>query len=307
MKTFIFSLPSRLKSFNDKLDVKGALCGKSWEVFNDEGVKQLFIFNTDGTLLITTNGKVLMSSWQFIPANASVIITAENETTMFHPAFYDNVIFALQQDGVDRYLFMIDEQQKNIFPEITLNALNEYFEEKKRKAIEEEKNSPIYIAEQKQKRKEEAKRIKVMQEEERREKERLKAIEEEKKQIEEAKKQAKEWQLKKEQEAIAFKKYLIENKDVLLRKYAKRKRINKTISLLVIFTSLVLIIIGFSFKNTIEIVGGVIGVFIIVEIISYSISQETIEDYFRTSYERENKTRLEGLNYDRIKEIYEEL
>ena len=137
MKTFIFSIPARLRSFNEKLDVKGALCGKSWEVFNDEGVKQLFIFNTDGTLLITTNGKVLMSSWQFIPANTSVIITAENETTMFHPAFYANTIFALQQDGVERYLFMIDEQNKAVFPEITLRALNVYFEEKERKIVED--------------------------------------------------------------------------------------------------------------------------------------------------------------------------
>lgn len=133
MKTFIFSIPARLRSFNEKLDVKGALCGKSWEVFNDEGIKQLFIFNTDGTLLITTNGKVLMSSWQYIPANSSVIITAENETTMFHPAFYDKVIFALQQDGVERYLFMLDEQAKPLFTEMTLERLERFFEEQEQR------------------------------------------------------------------------------------------------------------------------------------------------------------------------------
>lgn len=136
MKTFIFSLPARLKSFNEKLDVKGALCGKSWEVFNDEGVKQLFIFNTDGTLLITTNGKVVKSSWQYISANSSVLITTDDETTMFHPAFYDNIIFALQQDGVERYLFMVDEKDRQVFPELTLQSLTSYFENKQREIIE---------------------------------------------------------------------------------------------------------------------------------------------------------------------------
>ena len=145
MKTFIFSLPARLRSFNEKLDVKGALCGKSWEVFNDEGVKQLFIFNTDGTLLITLNGKVIKSFWQYIPANSSVLITTDDETKMFRPAFFDNMIFALQQDGVERYMFMIDEQQKSAFPEITLKALNEYFEEKERKAIKAEQEKVLSL------------------------------------------------------------------------------------------------------------------------------------------------------------------
>ena len=142
MKTFIFSLPARLRSFNEKLDVKGALCGKSWMVFNDEGIKQLFIFNTDGTLLITLNGKVMTSSWKYIPANSSILITTDNETIMFLPAFYDEVVFALQQDGIERYLFMIDEKNKSFFPEITLRERIEAEKEARIKAeVEKEKDA----------------------------------------------------------------------------------------------------------------------------------------------------------------------
>ena len=147
MNTVPFSIPARIKTFNDKLDVKNALCGKSWEVFNEEGVMESFIFNTDGTLHITFDGKVLMSSWQYIPANSLILITTDNETTMFHPAFYDKVIFALQQDGEERFLFMFDEAMKPLYQEMTFTRLEAFFEEQesrmemeelKRQLLEEE-------------------------------------------------------------------------------------------------------------------------------------------------------------------------
>lgn len=133
MKTYVFSFPARLKSFNENLDVKEALCGKTWEVVDDEGVEQLFFFNADGVLLITLNGKAIMSSWQYIPADFLILITTDNETTMFHPVFYDKVIFALQQDGVERYLFMFDEAMKPLFQEMTLTILESFFEEQERR------------------------------------------------------------------------------------------------------------------------------------------------------------------------------
>lgn len=138
MKTFVFSFPARLKSFNENLDVKEALCGKTWEVVNDEGVKPLIIFNADGTLLITLNGKAIMSSWQYIPADSSILISTDDETTMFHPVFYDKVIFALQQDGVERYLFMFDEAMKPLFQEMTLSILESFFRERERRVEMEE-------------------------------------------------------------------------------------------------------------------------------------------------------------------------
>ena len=32
---------------------------------------------------------------------------------MLHPSFFDKTIFALQQDGTNRYAFMIDEKQSH--------------------------------------------------------------------------------------------------------------------------------------------------------------------------------------------------
>lgn len=276
MKTFIFSLPARLRSFNEKLDVKGALCGKSWEVFNDEGAKQLFIFNTDGTLLITLNGKVIKSSWQYIPANSSVLITTDDETTMFRPAFYDNMIFALQQDGVERYMFMIDEQQKSAFPEITLKALNEYFEEKERKAIEAKRDKALSIQ--------------------------RKQDEEDEKQIEILEKQ-------KADERQELYHYLVENKEVIFQEYHEHMIKQLSIALLVLVISLVCIIFGLLYihKGILPILSTVIGfgVFCIALICFSNIIEKP--DYVMKRYEADTNTQIQYLDKDDINHICEDL
>ena len=139
MKTFLLNIPQRLKLTSQGLDVQAALCDKAWTVFNDEGVKQLFIFQPDGSLFITTNGIVSNSTWKYIPANSSIIITSEKKSIMFHPAFLDDIVFALQQDGDSSCLLMIDENNVESFSPETLSDLKAYFKEKERLAIEQER------------------------------------------------------------------------------------------------------------------------------------------------------------------------
>ena len=195
MKTYLYSIPNKIQSFSKKLDVKASLCGKSWDVYNDEGVKQLFIFNEDGSLLITNNGKVSNVSWQFIPQNSSILIISEDETIMFRPAFYNKDIFALQQDGVERYLLMIDEEKKSLFPNLSLNTLADYIEKEiEAAAIDADEN---------------IRKLKI--EKQREDDERTKQL-----QIE-----------KKEEEKQLILGYIRKHKEEINRKLAKQKRIGK--------------------------------------------------------------------------------
>lgn len=141
MKTYLLNIPNELKNFSQKKDVEALLCSKSWEVFNDEGNKQILIFQKNGTLLVSTNGDVINSTWQFIPANKSIIISAEGKTTMLNPVFVDSVVLAMGKNGTQECLFMIDETRTDIMPNRTFGELEEYFQ----KALE---NSPEYIAAQ---------------------------------------------------------------------------------------------------------------------------------------------------------------
>lgn len=56
---------------------------------------------------------------------------------MLHPSFLDNLLFVLQKDGTEEYLFMINEEHSNIFQPKSLNDLTFYL--KRQKEVEEKK------------------------------------------------------------------------------------------------------------------------------------------------------------------------
>lgn len=132
MKTYLFDTFNRYKRFSEELDAKTILCNKSWWVFNDNGDKEIYIFQTDGQLIISIKGRVSYSTWKYITANQSIIITSGEQAYMVKPAFVDGNILALQVDGTDEYAFLIDEQK---FQELVLKTYNdilEYFAEKEK-------------------------------------------------------------------------------------------------------------------------------------------------------------------------------
>ena len=160
MKAYLLDTFKRFKRYSDTLDVKTNLCNKTWLVFNDEGEREVFIFNEDGTMIISCNGLVTNSSWKYIPSNNSIVITTPKQAYMLQPAFINGIVFALQLDGVEKYSFLITEQNAQHFEPQTLTQLLDYFDtiekqfllEEKRK---EEKRVALLHAEQLEKEKKE--------------------------------------------------------------------------------------------------------------------------------------------------------
>lgn len=136
MKTYLLDIPNRYNRFSKNLDVKTILCNKSWLIFNDSGDKELYIFQENGSLITSVNGSVINATWQYISANNSLVISFKEQSYMLHPSFKDDVIFALQQDGTERFAFMIEENQSNFFHPKSLKELTAYFENKERRNIE---------------------------------------------------------------------------------------------------------------------------------------------------------------------------
>jgi hypothetical protein len=132
MKTYLFDTFNRYKRFSEKMDAKTILCNKSWWVFNDNGDKEVYIFQTDGSLIISIKGKVSYSTWKYISANQSIIITSGDQSYMVKPAFVDGNILALQVDGTDEYAFLIDERKLKELVFKTYNDILEYFAEKEK-------------------------------------------------------------------------------------------------------------------------------------------------------------------------------
>lgn len=112
MKTYLLSIKDQLRNWNMSLDAKSILCSKSWLVFNEEGQKEVFIFQKGGTLIISVDGRATKAQWQYIAINGSVLITnADGSSFMMNPAIYDEKVFTLQLDGTNEYAFLIDQQE----------------------------------------------------------------------------------------------------------------------------------------------------------------------------------------------------
>lgn len=130
MKFFPYIIPQILKLNHPLDDVQKSLCNRPWSIFNDEGLKILYIFQPDGSLLITTNGIVSISEWKYILANMSIIIASDSRSIMFHPTYIDKTLYVLQQDSEDLCLFMIDENNKDSFYPKNLTEIDAYFKQK---------------------------------------------------------------------------------------------------------------------------------------------------------------------------------
>ena len=151
MKTYLFNAINKYKKFSETLEVKKAICDKAWWIFNDSGEKELYIFQEDGTLYITLSGKVSNGTWKYIPANKSIIISANNQSYMVHAAFTDDCIFALQVDGTKEYAFLVDERNKQNFLPQTYSDVINYFIAKEQKYLEEQKRLQMLILQQEKK------------------------------------------------------------------------------------------------------------------------------------------------------------
>lgn len=130
MKTYIVNSIKKIRFYKENIDVKLYICDKPWQVFNDSGEKELYIFLSDGTLVISRNGDVTNAKWKYINANKSIITTTSNGSVMVHPAYNDDLVFALQKDGTDEYAILINEKSIDKFHPQNIMEIDRYFENK---------------------------------------------------------------------------------------------------------------------------------------------------------------------------------
>ena len=149
MKTYILDSFNRFMRFSEQLDVKTILSNKEWVVFNDSGDKEVYLFQEDGTLMISLNGRVTLSTWRYLAANRSVLISVRDDNYMMKPFFVDENVFVLQLDGTNEFSFMIDAANKINFKPQSLQELKQYFIESFLVVAIENKNKSIVLEEKK--------------------------------------------------------------------------------------------------------------------------------------------------------------
>ena len=129
MKTYISNTIQRLKRYSKQLDAQSILYGKNWEVFNDTGEKEVFIFRPNSELLISRNGLVQKGKWELLSIT-SMIIDIDNKSYLLNTAFADDKFLALQLDGTNGCIMLIEsETSKQLFLD-TINKVEKYLENK---------------------------------------------------------------------------------------------------------------------------------------------------------------------------------
>ena len=129
MKTFTLNIPRDIRNWSYALDAKTILCSRSWIIINEGNVKEVYIFQEDGTLILSYNGKVCKTRWEYIAQNTSLIIEdTESDTYMLKPAYYDNKVLVLQVDGTDEYAIMVNENHIGELMLDSIDKIKQYIE-----------------------------------------------------------------------------------------------------------------------------------------------------------------------------------
>ena len=96
-------------------------------MLNNQNAKILYIFRKDGSLLISTDGSVVKAHWEYVKENQTILIEDSEHCCLFHPVFYDDIVLAIQQDGTEKCLAMVNFDKASEFLELTVEAINKHF------------------------------------------------------------------------------------------------------------------------------------------------------------------------------------
>ena len=127
MKTYLLNSIQNLAFISKKLDAKAVLYNKNWEVFNDSGDKEVFIFRTNSELLISRKGSVQKGKWELLSIS-SILIDMDEKSYLLNAAFVDSRFMALKLDGTDECMILIDSQLKQQMMLKSIESVENYLE-----------------------------------------------------------------------------------------------------------------------------------------------------------------------------------
>lgn len=109
MRTYLSDIIPRIQRYSKKLDNLILLTNQHWVILDDiDKSKKVFIFRNNGELLISINGRVNKGKWEFL-GNNTLLIDQNNNSYLYKHGFFDESILALKMDGVNEYLFIVNE------------------------------------------------------------------------------------------------------------------------------------------------------------------------------------------------------
>ena len=112
MKLYLIDLVKQLSEFSEKLDNKTLFVDKKWVLIDELGNQQTFIFERDGTLIMSLNGIVKVGAWRYINEAKSILMDrGDGDQILLNNTFFDSAVMVLKYDGTnDDDLFILANQ-----------------------------------------------------------------------------------------------------------------------------------------------------------------------------------------------------
>lgn len=111
MRTYVADIIPKIQRFSQKLDNLTMLTNQHWVLLDElTQSKTVYIFRTNGELLIAINGKVDKAKWEYLGQN-SILIDLNEQSYLFRHGFFDENILALKVDSKEEYAVFINESR----------------------------------------------------------------------------------------------------------------------------------------------------------------------------------------------------
>lgn len=114
MQNYLSNILNKIQQFNSRLDNKSVLTDKQWVVIDDDfNNKKVYIFRTNGELLVSTNGDVHKATFEVLNFG-NVLIEDVSKSYLYNHGFLDTEILILRKDGSkDFFTFVSHELYAN--------------------------------------------------------------------------------------------------------------------------------------------------------------------------------------------------
>lgn len=102
----------KLKSYSRGLENKNYLINKSWTVVDWETNIQRLIFKSNGVLYIATDGNVIESTWEYLPAINALVLKVGEAKQLFYEVYINHVALILKKDGLkNEYVALVNPEK----------------------------------------------------------------------------------------------------------------------------------------------------------------------------------------------------
>lgn len=116
MNLYLKSLVDQLRNYSLSLNKRSVFINKPWTLIDDENEMQRLIFEFNGQLVISKNGRVQRGTWEYFPAAKSILINRITDEILLNEAYIDNGLMILKMDGTVNKFFIFTNE--NIVPDL---------------------------------------------------------------------------------------------------------------------------------------------------------------------------------------------